>query len=246
MNKINALVIRETNFGDADRYITVLTETGRKLEILCRAIRRKGSRTANACRLFCWSEMTVYENHGKFALGEAAVLSSFWGITQDIESYALACYFAELAAAMTDTDEDMPVVTRIFLLALHALTEQKRPPALVKAAFEMRLMGESGFAPRLSPCVACDEPISDAPVFVSVRAGTALCAKCAQRLGTDGVPLSLGALAALQHMLNCDLKKLYAFSLGGDSLALLSRFAEDYALFYAERGFDSLTFYHSL
>ena len=30
------LVIRETDFGDTDRYISVLTEEGRRIEVLCK------------------------------------------------------------------------------------------------------------------------------------------------------------------------------------------------------------------
>lgn len=244
--KVKCLVIREVDFSEHDRYITVLTEDGRKLEILCRNARRKGSRSANAARLFCWSEMNLYESRGRFSLDDASLVRSFWGVTQDIEAYALACYFAELAAAMSDTDEDVPALPRIFLNALYAVTEQKRPLAIVKAAFELRLMAESGFAPQLAPCAVCGKELDAPPVYFSVRAGTAACESCARRLGADYRPLPAGALAAMGHILTCELKRLYAFALGGESLGALSRVCEEYAVYYADKSFDSLKFYHSL
>ena len=38
--KLRALVLREVDFGDWDRYLTVLAEDGRRVEILCKNARR--------------------------------------------------------------------------------------------------------------------------------------------------------------------------------------------------------------
>ncbi len=244
--KIKCLVIREVDFSEHDRYITALTEHGRKLEILCRNARRKGSRTANAARLFCWSEMNLYERRGRYSLDDAALISSFWGITQDIEAYALACYFAELSAVMSDTGEETPALTRLFLGALYLLSGHKRPPAVIKPAFELRLMAESGFLPQLSPCAVCGAALAPADVWFSVRAGTAACGGCAKRLGADYRQLLPGTLAAMQHILSSDLKRVYAFALGGESLRLLGEICEDYTIYYTDKLFESLRFYHSL
>ena len=244
---VKGLVIRETDFGEADRYITVLTERGARIEVLCRGVRRRGGRLSAAVRLFCWSELTLYEGRGgKFTLNDAAIVHSFWDVTRDMETYALSCYFAELAGAMTDTGEEMPAVTRLFLYALRAVAEQKRDPALVKAAFELRLMAESGFAPDLSVCGAGGNLIEGA-VYFSVRDGAVLDADCFRRLGSGNFhPLPRGAYAAMAHIVTSDLPRVFAFALGGESLQALGTVCEAYALYYADRGFGSLDFYHSL
>jgi DNA repair protein RecO (recombination protein O) len=189
----------------------------------------------------------LYEGRGKLTLNDATLLHSFWNVTQDIECYAACCYFAELAACMTDSDEAVPVVPRILLLALYALTEQGRPVPLVKAAFEMRLMAESGFAPDLTVCAVCETPFAaERAVFFSVRAGQAVCSACAERVGGDFIRLYPAVGRALAHILSCDPKRLYAFALSPDPQRQLSALCEQYALYYAERGFDSLKFYHTL
>lgn len=243
--KLKCLVIREVDFSEHDRYITVLTEHGRRLEVLCRNVRRKGGK-GNAARLFCWSEMLLYESRGRFTLDDAELLCSFWGVTQDIDAYALACYLAELSAAMTESEEDTPAATRLFLGALHALSERKRPPAIVKPAFELRLMAESGFLPQLAPCAACGAELPREDVWFSVRAGSAVCGRCAARLGADYRLLPPGTVDAMLHILYGDLKRVYAFSLGGDSLRVLGEVCEEYTIYYSDKLFDSLRFYHSL
>lgn len=238
------LVIREVDFGDHDRYITVLTAEGLKIEVLCRGVRRRNGRQAAAVRLFCYAELTLFESRGRYTLNDAALITSFWGVTQDIESYALCCYFAELASLTSESDEPMPAVTRLMLFALHALCERKRPLALVKAAFELRLFAETGFQPQLMACGACGG--APLPPAFSVREGTVCCAACAARLGGDWIPLGEGTLAAMQHILESELSRVFSFALGEASAAQLGAVCEQYVLYHAERGFASLDFYHSL
>lgn len=243
---IKGLVIRETDFGDHDRYISVLTESGTRIEVLCRGVRRRGGRLANAVRLFCWSELTLFEARGRYTLNTADLLTSFWGITADMERYALACYLAELTAEMTDSDEACPAATRLLLYALRGLAGGKRDPAIVKAAFELRLMAESGFAPDLTACGACGAPLGG-DVWFSPREGQARCPACAERLGTAGYRRLLpGTAAALAHILTAEIPKVNAFTLAPTARGQLASLCEEYALFRAERGFDSLKFYKSL
>lgn len=242
---VKAVVIRETDFGDADRYITVLTEAGAKLEVLCRGLRRKGSRLANAVRLFCCAELTLYESRGRYTLNDAELLAGFWGVTQDVEAYALACYFSELASLVGETDELCPEVTALLLHALAALDGGKRDHTLVKAAFELRLFADAGFLPQLSACGACGGALGGEACF-SVREGVAVCGGCARRLGGDWLPVASGTLAAMRHILSCEPKRVFAFALGEASLRQLAGLCEKYALYHAEKGFTSLDFYHSL
>ena len=148
--KLKCLVIREVDFSEHDRYITVLTEHGRKLEVLCRGVRRKNKAGAAATRLFCWSELELFERRGKYALDGASLINSFWGVTQDVEAYALACYLAELAAAMSDPGEDVPALTRLFLGALHMLSTGKRAPCAARSCVRTGYGSLSGRVRRLA------------------------------------------------------------------------------------------------
>lgn len=62
--KLRALVLREVDFGDWDRYLTVLAEDGRRVEILCKNARR-GKKTNPAARQLCFSEFILAERGGE-------------------------------------------------------------------------------------------------------------------------------------------------------------------------------------
>lgn len=244
---LKGLVIRETDFGDNDRYISVLTESGRRIEVLCKGVRRRGARMMNAVRQFCYSELTLYAGRGgKYMLAQADLVASFWGVTESMETYALCCYLAELVGQMTDTEVDSPAATRLLLYALRALADQKRDRILVKAALELRLMAESGYAPDWSACSVCGQALGQ-DIWFSPQDGVCRCAACVARLGAPGyVHLLPATFAALSHILTQNIPRVYAFALTGSARLQLAQIGEAYALCRAERGFDSLTFYHSL
>lgn len=240
--KIKGLVIRETNFGEANRYITVLTEQGIKIEVLCKNARN--SRLSAAIRIFCFSEFTLYQKNDKYTLNDAMLLHSFWGVTQNVEIYALSCYFAECVTALAESTEHQPQITKLILYALRAISEQKREQKLVKAAFELKIMAICGFAPDLSICGACLKPING-QVYFSVREGVIIDESCKNRIGKgDFVALSSGTYQAMKYILSKE--KIFAFTLGQDSLNQLSIICEQYMLYHLARGFASLDFYKTL
>lgn len=242
--KLRALVLREVDFGDWDRYLTVLAEDGRRVEILYKNARR-GKKNNPAARQLCFSEFILAERGEKYALREADLVHSFFVLAEDIERYALACYLCELVAALSDPGFENPALCRLLLTALLALERKKRDPALVKAALELRVMAESGYAPDLQTCSICDETVTAAPVWFSVPAGGVAHEKCARRVG-GCVPLENSALRAVAHVLSAEPKRLASFALTGAAAGQFTALAEDYVRFHLGRGFSSLDFYKSL
>ena len=89
--KLRALGLREVDFGDFDRYLTALTEDGRRIEILCKNARR-GKKQNPAARQLCYSEFILSDRGGRYTLRDADLVHSFFALAGDIEKYALSCY----------------------------------------------------------------------------------------------------------------------------------------------------------
>ena len=90
------LVLREVNYKESDKILTVLTQDMGKLTISARGSRKKGGGISAAAQMLVWSEMTLYEYRQRWSLKEAVTNREFRGVREDLESYALACYFAEI------------------------------------------------------------------------------------------------------------------------------------------------------
>ena len=238
------LVLREVNYKEADKILTVLTAEEGKLTVSARGARRKGSRIGAAAQLLAYSDMTLFESRGRWSLNEAETRELFPGLLQDLPRLALGAYIAELLEAVSDEDSVSSELLPLGLNALYAAAAG-RTPKLVKAAFELRLLCLSGYEPELSGCAVCGKAQPDAPRF-DLRAGCLRCRDC--RTGEKGIslPLDEAALAAMRHVISAPARRFLAFQLAEDSLSLFAEACEAYLLTQLERGFRTLDFYKQM
>ena len=235
------LVLRETVTRDADKILTVLTPDRGRLSVIARGARRKGSRVAAACQLLAYSEMTLYEKGRWTMLDAADTIELFDGLRQDLTALSLAAYFAELTEAVSDGSGD---VLPLLLNALYALSALKKPPQLVKPAFQFRLMALAGYEPMADGCALCGAPEPENPMLDVVH-GVVHCGKCREKGGLS-LPLTASGLAALRYVLYGDPRRLYSFSLPSEGLRALNHAADAYVSAQLERSFRTLDYYKTI
>lgn len=242
--KTEGLVLRETEYQDADKLLTVLTRDRGLLTLRARGVRSRSSKLKSGCQLLTYSEFTVFEGRGSMSVDEAVALELFLPLRQDIELLSLASYFAQVCEVLSQEDEPNPALLSLCLNSLYALSSKKYPPKLVKAAFELRAACIAGYEPILSGCAVCGNPEPDR---FDVSGGILLCVGCQTPDGTGlRLPVHAGALAAMRHITGCPIKRLFSFRLGEESSKELADAAETYLLTQLERGFFTLDFYKSL
>ena len=240
------LVLRAVNYKEADKILTILTRDYGKRTVKARGCRRKTSKLTAAAQLLVWSDMTLYQRGEFLTLNEAEVLEQFLPLRQDIVLLAAASYFAEVAEAAAQEGEPAGDLLSLVLNSLYALSALKKPPELVKAAFELRLLCLTGYEPLLDACAVCGRPDPVRP-RLNLTQGVLHCADCRQEVG-DGVsmPLTDGALAAARHIALGDPKKLFSFRLDGEGLRSLGEMTEAFLMTQQERGFRTLDYYKKI
>ena len=236
------LVLRETAYKDSSKILTVLTGTEGKLTVSARGAVRKNSKLAAVTQLLAYSEMTLMKTRDRWTMTEARSVEQFIGLRGDIAFLSLGSYFAELAEAASDEDSPSPGLLPLCLNALFALSEGIKTPEYIKPAFELRLMGITGFTPLITSCFACGREDMEL-AFLDFTGGTL---SCREHAPSDGAPLSRGALKAMRYIIGCDPKKLFSFILGDEALRELSSAAEGYLLAQLERPFRTLDYYKSI
>ncbi len=241
----SGVVLRVTDTKETDRILTVLTADRGKIPLIARGARRKNSRLAAACQLPAYSELTIYKRGGWYILDEASPLELFDALGRDIELLALASWFCELTEAVCAEETPAPEVLSLLLNALYALCYTDRPPRLVKAAFQFRLMALAGFEPLADGCALCGRGDAEAPML-DVQGGFVTCGGCRGPDAGLRLPLTAGGLAALRHILSVEPKRLYSFTLEPGALAALDHAGEAFISAQLERGFRTLDYYKSL
>lgn len=241
------IVLRETNYKEADKILTVLTSEFGKRTVKARACRRKNSRLTAGSQLLVYSDLTLHQRGEYLTLSEADPLAQFWSLRQDLERLALASYFAEVTEHCAQEGEACGDLLSLLLNCLYALDKLDKPLAQVKAAFELRLLCLMGYEPMLEGCGICGREEPEAP-RLSLRQGLLHCARCRGMEAGWGVsmPLSLAALSAGRYLLACPPKKFLSFSLDEESLGLLGDTTEAFLMTQLERGFRTLDYYKQL
>ena len=241
---VKGIVLRAVDTKESDKILTVLTPGG-KLPVIAKGARGRKSRVTACTQLLAYSELTLSESRGWQYLSEGSPIQLFEGTRQDIALLSLASYFTELTEAAALENVESGEILSLLLNALYALGELKKDPALVKAAFELKLMSLIGFEPLADACAYCGNPEPEDPVL-DVREGVVCCGKCGKGERGLAMPLSPGALAALRRALYGEAKRLYSFSLAGPDLKKLGDASEAYVHAMLERGFKTLDFYKGL
>ncbi len=239
------LVLRDTEYKESSRILTVLTGTHGKLTVTAKGAKRKGSRTAAATQLLTLSEMTLFENRDRWTLTEARSVEQFLGLREDLAKLSLGTYFAEALDSLSDEDAPNPELLSLGLNALFALSRSVNSDALIKAAFELRLACLAGFEPLLTDCAVCGKEAPTAPVL-SLTGGTLYCAACRPEGAGDCLTLLPGTLEAMRHIVYAEPRRFCLFRVGAETERQLARVCEAYFLAQVGRGFGSLDYYKSV
>lgn len=262
---VKGIVLRETDTGEYDKLLTVLTAERGRISVFAGGVKRLKSPHFVATQLYTYSEFVLYDSHGKYYIRECSKIESFFGLRDTLEGLSLAAYIAEVACDVSLEDENEEKLLKLVLNSLFCLAKKTKTPALVKAAFELRTAGEVGFMPDLVGCDGCGE--SDlGTYYFDIGGGTFRCEKCfhaadagfAAELDRQSeaegiysgsrtiVQLSPSVFVAMRYVLYCRPERLFSFVLKDGAEEEFSSVCEKYLLCHLERSFSSLDFYKSL
>lgn len=254
---VDGLVIRETESGENDKRIVLLTPDRGQVTVFAKGARSLRSKYMNSTPLFTYGNYEITERGDYAWLSGASVTESFYGIRNDLERFALASYVADVVYELSGASEQACDLLRLALNILFAIANDCKPRPLIKAVFEFRAMCMSGYQPDLSACSVCGR--TRAPyMYLDIMNGELKCAECLHKLEMTKLPvpdelpearilspLGSGALAAARYIAEAPLEKLLSFTLEDAATSELGRMAETYLLHHLERGFSSLDFYHN-
>ena len=75
--RTRAIILRRTNYGEADRILQLLTEQGRR-SVIARGVRREKSKLAGGIELFAVSDVVIGEGKGELGVLTSARLVQFY------------------------------------------------------------------------------------------------------------------------------------------------------------------------
>ncbi|TME12986.1 MAG: DNA repair protein RecO [Chloroflexi bacterium] len=210
---IEAIVLKRTDLGEADRVLTLLTPTKGKFHAIAKGIRRPISKKAGHLELLSHSQLQVAVGRNLDIITQAEIRENFLLLRKDLWHMTCGIYLAELVDRFIEDDTQHPEVYNLMLEMLRGIEEdvtdlQRRKETGTELAvqehvrtnlllryFEIHLLSLIGYEPAFRRCAHCASELQPVENGFAASLGGALCPQCS-RLWTRS--LSMNALKVLR------------------------------------------------
>ena len=180
--RVEAVVLRHHDYGEADRLLTLYTRQLGKTRVLAKGARKIASRKAGHIEPFTQVKLQLARGRDMLLVTQADTVDAYLPLREDLILTSQASYVLELLDRFTYVDDtENPSTFRLLTDTLDRLASND-DPWLVIRYYEMRLLDYLGFRPQLIQCVNCGREIKAEAQFFSFRAGGVICPRCGQGL----------------------------------------------------------------
>ena len=197
--KTEAVVLKQTPLGEADRILTLLTPDLGKVRAVAKGVRRTKSRLAGHLELLSHASVSLTMGRNLDTVNEAQGLNSFRAIRGDLQRVSKGLYIAELMDAFSTEGAASHSLFHRILRTLSWLESAQNPDLLVRH-FEMHLLMDSGYEPEIINCVECRETLEPADHLFAPMSGGVLCPACLKNSSEALIPLSMNAMKVLRFL----------------------------------------------
>lgn len=234
-----ALVLRSRDFGEKDVLLTLLSKERGKFSIICKGVKKSASRLRSSAQLFSHARFFLFEGKSIPVATQAELIECYPTISSDLQKFAVASYWSELAEYLLPEKEMNFHAYLLFLKALSTLDDNSMSWPLF-FFFQIKLLALAGFQPVADNCASCGSELGEKK-FLSITAGGTVCLDC--RSGSKQV--REGTVQALRFFDTAKFETIIKLNIAAPIVVELSKYLTAFVEHHAERQMRSATFLHN-
>ena len=238
--RVEAIVLRHMDWGEADRLLWLFTRQIGKVRAVAKGIRKPRSRKAGHLEPFTRAELQLAYGRDLPIITQAEAKDAYLTLREDLVRMGYASYIVELLDRFTYEEGENLGLYRLLSETLSRINKEKDPAFAVRY-YEIRLLDLVGFRPQLINCVNCGEKIQPLDQFFSYEKGGVICPKCGPR-ETGVRPVSMRALRILRHFQRSNYTEAKRVRLSSTVDNELEKLMGGYLSYLLERGLNSPAF----
>ncbi len=170
--RANAVVLRTWKLGEADRILSLLTDTRGHVRAVAKGVRRTKSRFGSRLEPTTCVSLQLYEGRGDLdTVTQAETIERYLSLREDLDRYARASAMLEAVDQMSRDSHDVAHLYPMLVRALRTLDSSGS--AMVVPGFFLKLLASEGFAPIVDGCVECG--VDEDLVAIDAESGGLLC-----------------------------------------------------------------------
>lgn len=231
--KTKGIVIKETNYSDNDKILTVLTENYGKISCIAKGARKTNSSLLAPSQFLVYSEFILYKGSNFYHINSAEVINTFYNLKTDYDKLEDAYFFSKILFTLTYENEENDGVLSLFLNTLYILENKEFNIKLLKAIFKLKLLTLLGLAPNIFRCRKCGQAIFNKETkefkgcHFSYSTNDVSCDTCKQE-GLGQIKITHACFMAIGYVILSDVKKIFSFKLDQIAQREFTNFVETY------------------
>ena len=213
--KINGVILSESNVGDFDKMLTMLTPGQGKISCMAKGARRPKSALLAGTQMFCFGEYLMFKGSQTYHINSVEPIEVFYNIRTDLDKLKYAVHINKIVQDVTHENQNCYNIMQLLLNTLYTISETDKNLDLILSVFKLRILCYLGFRPRVNECVNCRE--KEGLNYFSIRDNGLKCEACSrQDKGT--ITMGESTLSAVKYTVTAPPKKLYSFNIKDESL----------------------------
>jgi DNA repair protein RecO (recombination protein O) len=197
--RLEAVVLRHSDWGEADRMLSLFTKEQGKLRAIAKGVRRLRSRKAGHLEPFTRVALLLARGRDLWIVTQAETVDAYLPLGGDLVRTSYAAYVIELLDRSTYEEGENPPLYKLLIETLQRVAYEEDVFLAVRF-YEIRLLDLLGFRPDLFHCVVCRSDITAQDQYFSLGMGGVVCPNCRKKISeTDLRPVSTDALRFLRH-----------------------------------------------
>lgn len=144
--KIEGIIIKRKNIGEADRILTVFTKKLGKIQVKATGVRKINSRRASHVELLNYAVLTLYKGKSNLPfLTEVSSIKNFSLIKDNLKKVGISYHMCELIDRLCPDNQENESIFSLFLESIQNLCKEDDDPQKFIQSFESRLLTRLGF-----------------------------------------------------------------------------------------------------
>jgi len=174
-----AIIIKKIKLGEADRILTLYTPHLGKIRAVAKGVRRPRSKMSGHLELLTHSLVSLARGRNLDTVTGCRTINSFLPIKSDLKLTSSALYATELVDQFSADDMENQPLFQLLLDTMQRLSQGDNNELTLRY-FELHLLNEVGYRPRLEQCASCHSPLAPNINLFGPSAGGMLCSRCRQ------------------------------------------------------------------
>lgn len=141
--KVEGIILKRRNLGEADRILTVFTHQRGKITVLAKGVRRITSRRSGNVELLNRAVMYLHSAKNFLILTEASSLDTYQKLKEDLVLSVIAFHIIELTDKLTAENQESRILYEHLVNVLQRLS--RNPRQILVRAFEAKILSNQGF-----------------------------------------------------------------------------------------------------